>query len=147
MNFSTTIQVRWSDVDHNQHVRHSAYYDYGAHARIQLFKTMGYDMNVFTDLSIGPILFTEQCSFIKELRLNDSIEVNVKIGELLADGSRWEMYHEIFNGQGEKAAQIKVSGAWMDLKKRKLCIPPAELATAISNLPKGEDFVYQKQSK
>ena len=145
MDFKVEIQVRWSDVDQNQHVRHSAYYDYGAHARVQFFKSQGFGMEAFVQSGIGPILFKEECSFIRELRLNEVVTVNVKIGEILADGSRWEMYHEVFNTKGEKSAQIKVQGAWIDLKQRKVTTPPVTLATAIAKLPKGEDYVYKKK--
>ena len=34
-NFSLPIQIRWSDIDQNRHLRHSAYYDYGSNGRIQ----------------------------------------------------------------------------------------------------------------
>jgi acyl-CoA thioester hydrolase len=33
-NFSLPIQIRWADIDQNRHLRHSAYYDYGAMARM-----------------------------------------------------------------------------------------------------------------
>ena len=33
--FKNSIQLRWSDLDPNFHVRHSVYYDWGAFCRIE----------------------------------------------------------------------------------------------------------------
>ena len=127
--FEKEIEVRWSDVDQNRHVRHSAYYDYGAHIRIRYFNELG---------------FNEECSFIRELNPDDTITINLLNGETSKDASRWALYHEIFNTKGEKCAHLKVEGAWIDLSKRKLTIPPIELANSMLDLPKGEDFSYKK---
>lgn len=144
-NNQTSIAVRWSDVDMNNHVRHSAYYDYGAHMRLTYFNNIGFDLKKFQELQIGPILFHEECSFIKELHLNDIIIINVLLGESRPDGSRWTLHHEIFNSKGEKAAHITVKGAWIDLTKRKLTVPPPALATHFATLEKGMEFVYGKK--
>ncbi|MCI5057501.1 MAG: acyl-CoA thioesterase [Flavobacteriales bacterium] len=141
--YEKKIEVRWSDVDHNQHVRHSAYYDFGAHVRIRFFQDLGYDGKDFQNLGLGPIIFQEQCSFIKELSLYDTIRVNFLRGEISDDGARWTLYHEIFNSQDKKAAHIKLSGAWMDMLKRKLTVPPDDFAKGFKSLPLGTDFVYK----
>ena len=39
--FSRAIQIRWSDMDANRHLRHSAYYDYGAAMRIMVLSDGG----------------------------------------------------------------------------------------------------------
>lgn len=142
--FEKKIEVRWADVDQNRHVRHSAYYDYGAHIRIRYFNSLGYDAKRFENLNLGPIIFKEECSFLRELSPDDTLTINLLSGPSKTDGSKWTLYHEIFNSKGEKSAHIKLEGAWIDLTKRKLTTPPIELAEAMLNLPKGEDFVYGK---
>lgn len=143
--FEKTIAVRWSDCDINQHVRHSAYYDYGAHVRIRFFQEYGFAVKAMSQLGIGPILFKEECSFIKEIRPYDTITVNMLRGEISDDASRWVLHHEIFNQKGEKNAHITVKGAWIDLQLRKLTIPPTEFVEAINKLPEGADYFYQKK--
>jgi acyl-CoA thioester hydrolase len=145
--FETEIAVRWSDVDHNKHVRHSAYNDYGAHARIQFFIHTGYDAARMDELNIGPILFHEECFFIKEIKLEDTIRINVLRGRIKEDGSRWVFHHEIFNSKNEKVAHITVTGAWMDMNHRKLTVPPKEIADSMLALVEGEPFVYKKASE
>jgi acyl-CoA thioester hydrolase len=142
----TTIEVRWSDVDQNRHVRHSAYYDYGAHMRIRFFDRIGFNTEKLAEVGIGPILFKEECTFLKELHATDTVRINMLNGGARTDGSRWTLHHELFNQDGVKCAHLTVQGAWMDLKARKLTVPPSEIAESIAHLPAGEAFVYRKTS-
>lgn len=143
--YEKEIEVRWADVDANRHVRHSAYYDYGAHIRIRFFADIGFDGNKMSELNFGPVAFKEECSFLKEVHTNDTIRINLLKGTINEDCSRWTIHHEIFNQHNVKCAHITISGAWMDLKKRKLIAPPIKLRDAIVALPDGEAFVYRKQ--
>lgn len=145
--FQTKIDVRWADCDANRHVRHSAYYDYGAHARIRFFNEFGFSSKRMGELNIGPILFKEECSFIREIKPEDIITISVLKGELAPDASRWVLHHELFNQDGKKCAHITIKGAWMDLRLRKLTIPPEVVAKAFHELSEGEEYVYVKKKK
>ncbi len=140
--FETEIEVRWADVDQNVHLRHSAFYDYGTHARIRFFQATGYDSKKMNALHFGPVLFKEECSFLKEVGLEDTLTVNMLKGSVSEEGGRWTIHHELFNQQGQKVAHITVKGAWLHLLERKLTLPPAALAKALHDLPPGEVFVY-----
>ena len=142
--FEKFIEVRWADCDANRHVRHSTYYDYGAHARIRFFTEIGFDVQKLGQMHLGPILFKEECSFIRELHQTDTVRINLLKGDVREDGARWVMHHELFNQHDKKCAHITIKGAWMDLNLRKLTIPPVEVAQAIHSLPRGEAFVYKK---
>lgn len=142
--FEKIIEVKWADVDQNRHVRHSAYYDYGAFVRIRFISESGFDAHKLSDLKIGPILFKEECSFIKEIHPDDILRVNVLNGETSEDGARWTLHHELFNQHNNKVAHITAIGAWMDTEKRRLTTPPQKLADAFNSLQSGEDYVYQK---
>lgn len=146
MKFEKEIEVRWSDVDPNRHVRHSSYYEYGAHVRIRFFAENGFDAGKMKELKMGPVLFKEECSFIKEIQPDDTILINILKGDILPDCSKWTLHHEIF-GQNGKSAHITISGAWLDLDKRKLTVPPKELAELFHKLPEGEEYVYRKSIK
>ena len=142
--YEKEIEVRWVDCDANRHVRHSAYYDYGAHARIRFFAEKGFGSSEMAKINIGPILFKEECSFIRELKVDDVIRVNLLKGELIKGGERWILHHEIYNSKGQKAAHITIHGAWMDLKARKLITPPENVIQLFDNLPQGEPYLYKK---
>jgi len=142
--FEKEIEIRWSDADPNRHVRHSAFYEYGAHVRIRFFAAVGFDSKEMEKIGIGPILFKEECSFIKEVHVDDTIMINILKGEISKNGARWILHHEMLK-EGKKCAHLTVTGAWMDLSKRKLTTPPIEIAKAFHALPNGENYVYKKQ--
>ena len=140
MIYERKIEIRWADCDINRHVRHSAYYDYGAHARVRFIADAGFDEYKLSTLQLGPVIFNEQCHFIREIRMNDTIRVNMLLDEMNDDGSKWKIHHEIFNQKDEKVAHITLSGAWMDTSKRKLTIPPKPLASSFALLERGDDY-------
>jgi acyl-CoA thioester hydrolase len=144
--FEKTIEVRWSDVDQNRHVRHSAYYDYCAFTRVSFITGTGYDASELEKLAIGPILFKEECTFLRELKPDDTVTINVLKGDMPEDGSKWTIHHEIFNKHGIKAAHVTVHGAWIDLKLRKLTTPPKALADAFYDLSQGQSYVHKSKS-
>lgn len=135
-----TLQARWSDVDANGHVRHSAYADYGGHARVRLFAQAGFDMGRFAALQMGPILFREQLLYHREIGLLEEVSIDCALVGLSARGERWALRHRLTRGDGVQAATIDVEGAWLDLQTRKLCAPPRSLASAMRALPRAEDY-------
>jgi acyl-CoA thioester hydrolase len=134
-------QVLWSQIDANQHMRHSAYADFGAQARLSMLESLGLKPSELFKYKVGPLLFREELFYLREVGINDRVTVSCELIKSRADGSRWTIRHEIFRGDGIKAAIIIADGAWIDLEKRKLAILPAELTQLFMNSPKGEDYV------
>jgi len=61
-----------------------------------------------------------------------------------SDGSRWSIRHEIFRGDGVKAAIIIVDGAWIDMEKRKLAALPPALLELFMHSPKADDYIEEQ---
>ena len=133
--FEKNIEIRWSDLDPNNHLRHSAYYDYGAYSRICFLNEHGLTAEIMLQHNIGPILFREECLFKKEIKFGDTIMVNVKLDKVTPDFSRWTMIHELWKNGNILAAVITVDGAWIDTKLRKLAKLPEQLSTAFKAMP------------
>jgi acyl-CoA thioester hydrolase len=140
MNFQVTFATKWSDFDPNRHMRHTAYNEYAAEVRVRYFAAQHFSIDDFTKHNIGPILFEEYTSFRKEIHLGENITVNIKLSGLSKNNERWKITHEVFNEAGKLAAVIKVYGAWLDLTKRKLTIPPKEAQKLFVTADKTEDF-------
>jgi acyl-CoA thioester hydrolase len=140
--FKMNVQLRWSDLDPNYHVRHSAYYDWGALCRIQFLNDFGLSTDVMAKLQFGPILFREECIFRKEIKLGDEVTINLGLLKSRKDFSRWSIQHEIFKGD-QLAAKLTVDGAWINMVLRKLATPPPEVAEVFNQMPKGEGFEWQ----
>lgn len=145
--FSVQVDIRWADVDLNQHVRHSVYYDLGAHTRMRYLEHIGFHAQKLFKLGLGPILFHEQCSFIQEIKMNDTVTINILRGDFKEDGSQWSLHHEITNSNGKKCAHITVKGAWMDVIRRKVTAPPEELRKEMLNLEIGSSYSRNNLSR
>ncbi len=141
-NFSKEIQIRWSDMDPNLHVRHSVYYDWAAWARIAFLADNGIDTFMMARLQIGPILFREESLFKREIRLEDKLVIHVELVKARKDYSRWTVQHRIVKADGTLCAIVTVDGAWLDIVKRKLTLPPPEVNAAFEKMDQVEDFSW-----
>ncbi len=121
-------------------MRHTAYNDYAAEVRVRFFQKQGLSINEFAKLNIGPVLFKEETSFLKEIHIGENITVKMKLEGVSKGIERWRFNHQIFNEKGELAAEIKVYGAWIDLVKRKLTAPPQKFVAIFENLSKTSNF-------
>lgn len=140
--FLKEFEVKWADVDANRHMRHTAYNDYAVHMRVKVLESVNLSMSRLEAWGIGPILFREEVLFHREVGMEGNITMNVSLIKARKDGSRWSFNHEMFRADGIKAATITVDGAWLDLKKRKLAIPPAEMGKLFLNMPVHENFKW-----
>lgn len=77
--FKRDIQIRWSDIDANFHLRHSVYYDWGAFCRMEFLTEQGLGMKEMRQLKIGPILFREEAVFRKEIHYGDAVTMNLRL--------------------------------------------------------------------
>jgi len=57
------------------------------------------------------------------------------------DGSRFRLRNRILRDQDETlAATVTTTGGWLDLRARKLRVPPPEIAALLSSLEREPDF-------
>jgi acyl-CoA thioester hydrolase len=140
--YSMPVQIRWSDLDPNFHLRHSVYYDWAAMCRIDYLHQKGLTPAVMQKLQFGPIIFREECVFRKEIKYGDSISINLKLAKGRRDYSRWTIVHEIKKNDDTLCALVTIDGAWLNVVERKLFIPPAEVAAVFQEMPPGEDFQW-----
>src|ERR1700685_4482763 len=93
-------QVLWSQIDANRHMRHSAYADFAAQARLAMMEKMGLGPSVLYQLNIGPIMFREELFYLREVGLNDYLKVTWELMRSRPDGSRWTIKHELYRADG-----------------------------------------------
>jgi len=140
--FSRIIQLRWSDLDPNFHVRHSVFYDWGAFCRVEFLNQFGLTSHVMQELKFGPILFREECIFRREIRSGDEIKIDLQLLRSKKDFSRWSIQHQITKADGTLCAVLTVDGAWMDVVRRKLSSPPEKVYEVFDKMPKPENFEW-----
>ena len=139
--FSKQLSFRWSDLDPNFHIRHSAYYDFGAQQRLEVLDQLGVTLAIMKESHFGPIIFREECNFRREIHLSDTIIMETKIAKMKPDASRWTIVHELYRDE-ILCATITIDGAWMDTQLRKLINPtPQMVVEAFHLFPKTSNFV------
>jgi len=140
--YSKSLDIRWSDLDPNFHLRHSVYYDYGAYCRVSFLEEFGLTHSIMQELKFGPILFREEAVFRREVVLGDALKINLRLTKARKDFSRWSIRHEIIKNEDKVAAVITVDGAWINLVLRKLATPPPEVIDVFSKMEQSADFEW-----
>ncbi len=140
MNYVKQVEIRWSDLDPNFHVKHSSYYDFGAYCRVAFLMDNDITPEVMMLHSLGPILFREECLFKREIKFGDAITIDLKLASVSGNYKKWTMMHEIFKNNDMLCAKISIDGAWMDTRLRKIISPPEIFKIALDTLPKTENF-------
>ena len=138
-----SLDIRWSDLDPNFHLRHSVYYDYGAYCRICFLQDGGLTNQRMYELHIGPILFREEAIFRKEIRMGDDLRINLEVLKSRRDFSRWTIRHQLIKEENTLAALVTVEGAWINTLARKLATPPIDVISVFEKMPKAPEFEWQ----
>lgn len=140
--FDIPIQIQWLHLDPNGHVRHSAYYDFGAYSRIQIMHNLGLSIAQMRILHIGPILFREEAIFKREIHLEDVLVCQTALCKATPEYNRWSFRHHLTKQDGTVAAIVTVDGAWLDTKLRKITVLPDDYQQAFETIPKTKDFEW-----
>jgi acyl-CoA thioester hydrolase len=140
--FESPVQIRWSDLDPNFHLRHSVYYDWGAMCRVEFLSKYGLTSELMQQLHFGPIIFREECVFKREIRMGDPVTISLELIQSKKDYSRWTIRHNIMKNKDTVAAILTIDGAWIDTQKRKLALPPQEGIDVFAQMPVNENFQW-----
>jgi acyl-CoA thioester hydrolase len=138
--FSIAGYAAWADMDANAHMANVAYLSKCVDARMSFFKQHGFPVSEFAKLRIGPVVRRDELEYHREIGLLEPITVTLELAGLAPDGSRFRLRNEILNGDGKLAARVTSEGGWLDLAKRKLIAPPADLLAALSAMPPAAEF-------
>ncbi|PIV17105.1 MAG: thioesterase [Flavobacteriales bacterium CG03_land_8_20_14_0_80_35_15] len=140
MVYKIAFTTKWADFDPNKHLRHTAYNDYAAECRIRFFNDFGLTPALLEANHIGPILFKEETTFYKEIRLGESLHIELRLKAISAQAERFKMHHYIYKDHGVLAAEVQIFAAWLHLEQRKLAVPPPLVKTVFCTLDQTEDF-------
>lgn len=142
--FEMQFKPRWSDLDPNLHLRHSAYNDHATQVRFTFLENNGFSQDQFIKRNIGAVLFREETTFRKEIGMSDPFTIDFEVVELSRTGKRWRFAHNFWldNEEGNKrvkAATVTVEGSWINLETRKFTSPPPELLSLFQHITEQSD--------
>ena len=131
----------WATMDFNGHMGNTAYLNMAADVRMAFFAEHGFPPVEFRRLGIGPVVKKEEIEYFREISLHDTVTVTYAVAAMSADGARFTIENEIWTPNGERAATVRSTGGWLDLKARKLIAPPPALFEVFHKVPRTPDFV------
>jgi acyl-CoA thioester hydrolase len=132
--------VSWSDLDANVHLRNTRYLDYAAQTRFLYLKENGFTPADFKSADIGPVVFSEQIRYQKELHFLEEFSVTMQVGGISEDGAKFIMVNRFLKKDGRLAAEVITRGAWFDLQARRVKTPPDGLMEAMQRMERTEEF-------
>ena len=130
----------WGTMDFNGHMANTAYLDLAADVRMAFFAEHGFPPGEFRRLTIGPVVQKDEVEYFREVGLHDTVTVTYAVLAMSADGARFAVENEIWSAAGERAARVRSTGGWLDLRARKLVAPPPELLAAFAQVPRAPGF-------
>ena len=71
----------------------------------------------------------------------------LELAGMAPDGTRWRLRHTLYKEDGAKAATIEMEGAWLDLRRRKLTVPPGEIIESLRALAPTADYEDLRSGK
>jgi len=131
----------WAAMDLNGHMANTAYLDLAADARVAFFAEHGFPPGEFRRLSIGPVIRKDEVEYFREVGLHDTVTVTYAVVAMSPDGARFVVENEIWSPRGERAATVRSTGGWLDLRTRKLVAPPSALLVALEQVPRAPGFI------
>lgn len=139
--YARTFLVGWRAMDFNGHMANTAYLDLAADVRIAFFAEHGFPSSEFRRLAIGPVIQKDEVEYVREVGLHDTVTVTYAALALSADGARFVVENEIWSAAGERVATVRSTGGWLDLRARKLVVPPPALLAVFAKVPRADGFL------
>jgi acyl-CoA thioester hydrolase len=145
--YSSSYEIRWSDLDANGHVNYAAYIDAAGDLRYRFFTEHGFPPERFVQLGIGPIYTSIQARFLREVRMGETITLTYALAGLSPLGGRWKVHHDVLKSNRKKAVSIDLEGAILDLASRKPVLPTPELMDIFNAVPRASEFEILSETR
>jgi acyl-CoA thioester hydrolase len=138
--YSKNYEIRWSDIDANGHVNYAAYIDAAGDLRYHFFTAHGFPPERFEQLGVGPIYTAIHASFLREVRMGETVTITYALSGLSPQGARWKVHHDVLKSNGKKAVSIDLEGSILDLSTRRPALPTPELLQVFNLVPRTKIF-------
>ncbi|MGH7709827.1 MAG: thioesterase family protein [Gemmatimonadaceae bacterium] len=131
----------WGTMDFNGHMANTSYLNLAADVRMAFFADHGFPPSEFRRLALGPVIRKDELEYFREIGLHDTVTVTYAALAMSADGAKFVVENEIWSPSGERAATVRSTGGWLDLRLRKLVAPPEALLQTFILVPRSPEFV------
>lgn len=126
MEYSTDIELRFSDLDAYGHVNNAVFFTYLETARVKLLQ------DKFVDFLSRGLLFLvvkAECTYLKPIELSDRVVVSMRVARV--GGSSFDLDYRIHNGAGAAFAEAKTVMVCFDQQRKKPVAVPEDFTAAL----------------
>lgn len=138
--YSKEFLAGWGAMDFNSHMANWAYLNLAADVRMAFFAEHGFPPSEFRRLGLGPVMRKDELEYFREVGLHETVTVTYTVLAMSPDGARFVVENEIWSAAAERAATVRSTGGWLDLRERKLVAPPPGLLAVFVQVPRAADF-------
>jgi acyl-CoA thioester hydrolase len=129
---STTLTVRWRDLDALAHVNNAVYFTYLEHARVGYLRHLGLVPD--DPDAIGIIMAEATCRYLSSLRLREQVTVHIRVSEI--KNSSFVFEYRISGEDGRLAATARTVQVCYDYQAaHPIRMPRTWRETIIANEP------------
>lgn len=127
MAHTTSMRVRFSDLDPYDHVNHARYLSYFESARVEALEEMGFGIDAMRRDGVQIVLVEVVARFHRPAGLHDLLTITTEVVEVSRAVSRWR---QLAARDGEPVATLEVQAAFVDLQGRPRRAPEGFAAAA-----------------
>lgn len=131
---TTSLKVRFYELDPYDHVNHTNYFSYFETARIEYLSDMGWGLDVLKENGWQFVVVEMKARFLAAARYGQELVIHTWIASAGRVKSTWQQ--TMLRGE-EKVAEIEVTAAFTDLDGRPRRIP-GEFVDYMERLKNGE---------
>jgi acyl-CoA thioester hydrolase len=113
--FSTTLEVRWRDLDALGHVNNAVYFNYLEQARLHYMRELGLAPSAPNEVSL--ILAEVSCQFKSPLNWDERVTIYIRVSELR--NSSYIFEYRIEGADGRLAATARTVQVCYDYENRR----------------------------
>lgn len=111
MAHTTSVKVRFYELDPYDHVNHAVYFSYFETARIEALASVGYNLGRLKEEGFHLVVSEVNAKFLRPAVYGEEIEIVSRLVESKRVSSRWEQTASI---DGELVATLALTGAITD---------------------------------
>ncbi len=119
--YTTTVKVRFYELDPYDHVNHTNYFAYFETARIEYLNAMGWGLDVLKEQGWQFVVVEISARFLAAARYGQELTIHTWVEEAGRVKSTWRQ--TMLRGT-EEVARVRVTAAFTDLEGRPRRLPP-----------------------
>lgn len=128
---TTTITIRWGDMDAYGHVNNTVYFRYFEQTRVEWLERMGSRVSV--EEPVGPVIINASCTFLAPVNYPATVVIKMYAGD--PGRSSVMTWYELFvDGDERLYAEGAAKTVWMDMRTGKSA-PIPDVVRALFDQP------------